>query len=534
MGECGVKDFWLLITAWLVAVLVVASGQIADPDLWGRLSVGALWFQGGHFPYHDVFSYTAPHVPWIDHEWLSGVVFYQVLTALGEPAFMLLKYGLILLMLALLFRLHRTVYQAGSLYAFYGVLILLPVLNVGLYPTLRAHVFSFLGFVFFLYWLEALRLGQKSLKQLGWLVPVGVLWGNLHGGFVIGLLALLAYGFGEGLDSRSLKGALPYVYCAIGIVLLLAVLNPYGPGYLGFLWHAWSLNRVHIAEWQPMNFTSLPFWPAQLLVAVTALALLWQVQRVMKTKTGLVSMLAPALVLLLTLAMAVKSMRFQVFLALAVMAYLPLLLPVSFRMKPAIAAAVSRTGPLLLLLGALAGLGYLQAGGGLLVQPVLDEMSVGPGPHYPVGMVGYLRESPYSGRLMNQFGYGEFLYWCLYPRFKIAMDGRYEEIYSQRQADENYLFYRSEKPLQPEQARLYVDHPPADFILGSGFTPGITALQTAGGWRTLYSDQGFLLLGRNDGMSRFPVFKPRHAFMTNRVLTLADFTGPADLQRFRK
>ena len=83
------KSILSLAAVWLTSVLFIASGQFADPDLWGRLSIAALIFQNGRFPYHDVFSYTASHARWIDHEWLSGMAFYTILAHLGEPAFFL-------------------------------------------------------------------------------------------------------------------------------------------------------------------------------------------------------------------------------------------------------------------------------------------------------------------------------------------------------------------------------------------------------------------------------------------------------------
>src|SRR4051812_27546204 len=56
-----------------------------DPDLWGRMAVGRLFFEHGGMPRRDPFSYSPSLPEWNDHEWLSGVFFYWVHDMLGEP-----------------------------------------------------------------------------------------------------------------------------------------------------------------------------------------------------------------------------------------------------------------------------------------------------------------------------------------------------------------------------------------------------------------------------------------------------------------
>src|SRR6202012_4194785 len=75
----------LTFVACLIALVAVqASRQFADADLWGRLSGAGLWLGSGNFPYRDTLSFTAPSQPWIDHEWLSALIFYGVLREFGE------------------------------------------------------------------------------------------------------------------------------------------------------------------------------------------------------------------------------------------------------------------------------------------------------------------------------------------------------------------------------------------------------------------------------------------------------------------
>ena len=47
-----------LVFAFSSLVLGFLSANRADPDLWGYMSFGRLFWQSQKFPYQDVFSYT--------------------------------------------------------------------------------------------------------------------------------------------------------------------------------------------------------------------------------------------------------------------------------------------------------------------------------------------------------------------------------------------------------------------------------------------------------------------------------------------
>ena len=78
--------------------------------------MGAVLFDAGHLPRTDDFSYTAAGASWVDHEWLSGVVFYALLRVGGEPALQLFKYAAAACALGLVFAVHRSVYRASPVW----------------------------------------------------------------------------------------------------------------------------------------------------------------------------------------------------------------------------------------------------------------------------------------------------------------------------------------------------------------------------------------------------------------------------------
>lgn len=80
-------EYWLkacvlsVLITYMLAVL--SSLKAADPDLWGYLAIGRLFWQSKSFPYRDVFSYI-PNLTWVYHEWLTGVMFYPLYQTLGS------------------------------------------------------------------------------------------------------------------------------------------------------------------------------------------------------------------------------------------------------------------------------------------------------------------------------------------------------------------------------------------------------------------------------------------------------------------
>jgi len=532
------------LPACVLLVLLVAN-QRADPDLWGRISMGAVLFDAGHLPRTDDFSYTAAGASWVDHEWLSGVVFYALLRAGGEPALQLFKYAAAAWALGLVLGVHRSAYRVSPLWGS-AALSLLAVAYLAAYlTTVRAQVFSVGFFLLWLGVLERVRLRQWPAVRLAWLLPVAVVWGNLHGGFVMGALAVALYAVAYALLRRR-ADAIWHAGLAVALVAAVTLVNPYGPSYLGFLLHAWSLDRTGISEWQPM--LAAPWSLGTLTLAAVAalcaglslhtLARGWSGGEAWPRRTARSGVsdaqhpLGPALVLLLVVGMALLARRIHPFMALTLALYLPLLA------YPA-AGPAARPGRAALAAGVAVPIAACLAAALLLTQvlpkrPILgsfvpDEHSrVEARYRVPVGAVRYLREAPYGGRLLNPFTPGEFLAWTLYPKYRVAIDGRYEEVYTREQFLWVSLFYAER---DPRRIRQLADSSGADVVLLRSRTPGLAALSASPDWSVLYDDGFWALAGRRRVVERHPPFR----FETEphrQPPSIASFFTPADRERF--
>ena len=116
-------------------------------------------------------------------------------------------------------------------------------MSVG-YSAVRAQVFTYFFFALFLYLLESARL-SGNWRRLWLLVPIQIVWCNLHGGFLAGLGLIFLYALGEALSRRPFRPYLGWFLLA-GLATLI---NPYGLQYWSYLVLAVTMPRPEITEW---------------------------------------------------------------------------------------------------------------------------------------------------------------------------------------------------------------------------------------------------------------------------------------------
>jgi hypothetical protein len=462
----------------------------ADPDLWGYLTFGRLFWTSGHFPYQDIFSYVPTLPRWVYHEWLTGVLFYPIYQALGAAGLQLLKFGLGLVTLGLVFLSARRL-KADVLAALVGLFIIQGFLTMG-YSPVRAQVFTYAFYALTLYLLETARQTGRW-RILLFLTPLLVFWCNLHGGFMAGLGLICLYALGEALSRRPFW---PYV----GIFLLSALatlINPYGLEYWHYLIQAVAMPRPEITEWASV----FKVYQAgndrgellNLISIVTLFGLLaWWVRW-----RDLTAILA----LCLTLYLGIMHTRHMVFFLLLTGAYLPTLLTrlqERITSNPKLISVAKRLGwkiPLVMGLVLLTSYGAKIANQNPLSLkiPSLPEETRNSGIYYPLGAVEYIKNHNLTGNLLTEFWWGEYLIWVLFPQCKVALDGRYETVYSVKLANQYFDFANGR-----ENWREFLAKYPPDMVLISSQDRVYDLIHTEPRWRQVYMDQGCALFVRND------------------------------------
>jgi hypothetical protein len=476
--------FSFLLTLILGFLATIAQ---ADPDLWGYLAFGRLFWHSQTFPYQDSFSYL-PTIPWVYHEWLTGVVFYPIYQTLGFAGLQVLKYILGLGTAALIYRTAR---ERGA-YPLAAAAFLIIIFNVARngYSPVRAQVFTFFFFAFFLYLLERARRGG------GWrglyLIPlIVVFWCNLHGGFLAGLGLVAIYAVGEFLARRR---SLPYLS-----VLLLSIpvtlINPYGVEYWQYLYRAVTMPRPHITEWASV-LLAYQTNQANLALLIFLFVLIF---------VGLFGMwqshwrdLTAGLALAATMFLGFKHIRHLPFFLILAGAYLPVCLNMNVDFLQSLPWIKKIRTQARVKIGVLALLGLLTAinlSSFALKHPFdlkLGETAGAKAPLslivYPVAAVDLIKQMGFSGKILTKFDWGEYLIWDLQPQCLVALDGRYETVYSTKVANDYFEFCDG----GPRWRQFLHDYPP-DLILMDRKMAVVALIQKDPHWRQVYADANCVL-----------------------------------------
>ncbi len=269
----------IFLAAMLILGLAAFTTPQFDPDFWWTARIGLEILARGGVPLHNYFTFTASTHPFISQEWASEVIDAWLYTHLGMTA-VILTFA-VATWVGFFLGVMR-VDQAGRSRWVVGLGAAL-VMITGLQiwgPSPQMFSFGLLGVLLTL--LDSYRRRPRRGPLL-LLVPLFVVWGNLHGGFLIGLGVVAVFLAGEVLAVYLRHpGAIGAAACrdlgALWVVSALApMVNPNGVGI--YLYPAKLLlspvAQGSLNEWQPPDFHSVASIPALVLLLTTLLTIRW-------------------------------------------------------------------------------------------------------------------------------------------------------------------------------------------------------------------------------------------------------------------
>jgi hypothetical protein len=209
---------------------------LQDSDTGLHIRIGDYILAHRQVPTQDMFSFSLPGQTWYAFEWLTETLFSFLHTRFGLKGVVLVS-GIVLAgTLTTMFR-YALSRGANSLIAL--ALTFLTVSANSLHFHARPHIFTLLFLVISMWMISADR--QSPSPRVWLLVPLTVVWTNMHGGFFIffPLLALLVIGCAL---ERQRAAAIRYTALAT-LCGLASLVNPYG-----FKLHAHILEIMR-ASW---------------------------------------------------------------------------------------------------------------------------------------------------------------------------------------------------------------------------------------------------------------------------------------------
>jgi hypothetical protein len=250
-----------------MALLVGFCGPLAqrllgDAGIGWHIRTGELILKTRSMPRVDSFSVTMQGKPWYAWEWLYEAAVGGVHRVAGLNGVVLANAGLIALTFALLLRRMRA---RGAGLAVAMSLLLLAMFASSIHLLARPHVASWLMTLAWFVVLE--RFERSGNGRALWWLPVSMLvWVNLHGGFVVGLVLLGIYLVSACLNwagkspGRALAKRRARLLVAAGAGVAAATLvNPYGYSLHIHIYHYLTDRFLmrHIEEFAAPNFHHL-------------------------------------------------------------------------------------------------------------------------------------------------------------------------------------------------------------------------------------------------------------------------------------
>src|ERR1700736_187690 len=257
----------LAVGLCLYGLLLFAGNRLLnDTDSYWHLVVGRWIVEHRALPHADPFSFTMTGAHWIAKEWLSQILYAGAFGIAGWSGMVILPAAAIALAFALLTRFLTD--EVAPLPAIGLVAAAFTILAP--HAVARPHALALPVMVAFVGGLVR-SVDRNRLPSL-WLLPLMVLWANLHAGFTLGLLLTAA----TGLDAIVAADAERRRQVAIGWIgfgaaaLLAACITPYGPESILVTFRILGLGPALsiIGEWRPQDFSHLAGFELCLLVGL--------------------------------------------------------------------------------------------------------------------------------------------------------------------------------------------------------------------------------------------------------------------------
>jgi len=459
VGRC----LMVLLVFTALGVFLFHSATAMNQDLGRHLKVGQIIWETKHVPQTNLFSYTQPNQFFLNHHWLSEVIYYLFYLKIGVSGLIVFNALIFLTGFALIFSLayHRK---------YFVISLLAIMLSIGLLierTDIRPEVFGFLFFALFLFILD------RNKEKIGWsfwsLLPLQLIWVNLHISFCFGWILLFLFFLDRLWERRKIVYLLAqekkfdkYLTQVVflGILLgLVAIINPNtwrGAVYPLVIFGNYGYTIVE--NQTPFFLEKLMFDPSIIFFKVALAALLvtclinWRKIRVFYLLGAVVfwgfawsairnfpilGLFAP---LVLVENLAASREYFSRFLVKWENFWLRKML---------------RALTILIIFVILTASIYSVVSNRYYLTMTKSERFGLAVPSEAGAAVDFLKQNKISGKMFNNFDIGSYLIWRLYPEQKVFADGR-PEAYSENFWQSIYIpMQQDEKQWQNYADEIY-------------------------------------------------------------------------------
>jgi hypothetical protein len=456
----------LLLVAFFSALALAAGAfapqMFADGDTYWHLAAGEWMLQHGAILHADPFSYTAPGHAWDTHEWLTEVIMGGVFRALGWQGVQLLYAPAIALVtLVMGLELSRKLGVVGWVAMLLGAVICTTQSWLA-----RPHLLALP--ILALWTVQLLRAREEGRTPALWLLPLMILWANLHGSFLIGLGLLAPFALETLLDAGEdwFRVGRDWALFMLG-ALAAAMITPHGLNGLLYPIQIQSMKTLQdIAEWRSTDFGEVRPFELALLGGLYVLL-----------SRGVRIPMIRLLTMLGLTHLALHELRHQM--VFAVVAPLLLAEPIARALRPDGSAPQVPSLPPKALAGGLAAVAVAAVAvfAVRLAVPVVRT----DGPTSPGAALAHVPAELRAKHVLNEYGMGGYL---IFAGVRPFIDGR-ADMYG------DAFFDAYSKAVKPDRLRLtaLLKKYDVSWTILDAHNPAVQVLDGMPGWRRLYADK---------------------------------------------
>jgi hypothetical protein len=372
-----------------VAVLLLGQRMLnLDGDFPRHLLTGKYILENRIIPTTELFIHPYLNRPSVSHssEWLSDVIFYTIYLYTDLA-------GVVALSALLLASTFTMIYSNLSTRLNLRIPIFIVVAWGAIVTSInwvtRPHLFSMFLLAIWLIWTDELRRGKQVPL---WRFPVFILlWCNLHGEFIAGILVLLAYSVGWLID------------------YLASLLNPggIGPwvGILGFINNKYLMSRMMEANTPNFQMPEMRVLLGLLSISIFLLAIK---KNKLSAGQGLLLMGFSAMSLI-----AVRNIHLYGIVAPFVLAETLVILR-DFRLMDRLEVTLQNVE------GRINGvfwpaIAVISLSAFVITNSAMQSFYQFSPPMFPVQSVEWLERNPQQGKLFNELNWGGYIALHLWP-----------------------------------------------------------------------------------------------------------------------
>jgi hypothetical protein len=224
-------EIFFFVFVWVILAVFGRSNFFLDPGTFSHLVVGERMVSSGRLIYQDPFSFTFFGHPWIAQQWLSECLMALLFRLGGFDS--LLTITVTILACLYTWLLNRLINR--GVHPLVSLIFVAFVLTASIFHFLaRPHILTMFFLAVTLALLSDFEAGRVSLARLFWLIPLFIIWTNLHGGVLGGIATFVITGAGW-LVLKALKKESPIkegqrltlIFLMIA-ACLTPLFNPYG------------------------------------------------------------------------------------------------------------------------------------------------------------------------------------------------------------------------------------------------------------------------------------------------------------------